>query len=77
MHIQVMRWVLVGIIGAVTGLVALFIDVGVRYLFKLKYSMFEKGECTSQACTSYISVHVHVHVGMHLLEVEQPHNGSF
>jgi chloride channel 6 len=42
MHIQVMRWILVGIIGVCTGLVALFIDVCVRYLFQLKFSLFDR-----------------------------------
>ncbi|CAI7991030.1 Chloride transport protein 6 [Geodia barretti] len=42
LHMEVMRWVLVGFIGVFTGLVALFIDVCVRYLFKLKFSLFDK-----------------------------------
>jgi chloride channel 6 len=42
LQMEVMRWVLVGFIGVFTGVVALFIDVCVRYLFRLKFSLFEK-----------------------------------
>ena len=47
MHIEVLRWVLCGVIGVCTGLIALFIDVCVRYLFKLKFSLFDRGGCLS------------------------------
>ena len=43
MHTQVMRWVLVGIIGFLTGVVAFLIDICVRNLFKWKFSLFDKG----------------------------------
>ena len=38
-----MRWLLVGIIGAFTGIIAFIIDISVRYLFQLKFSLFDKG----------------------------------
>ncbi len=44
---QVMRWVLCGIIGFCTGIVAFLINICVHNLFKLKYSMFDKGELGS------------------------------
>ncbi len=39
-----MRWVLVGVIGALTGLVAFVIVTVVHTLMDAKYSLFEKGE---------------------------------
>ena len=33
-----------GIIGLLTGIVAAFIDICVKELFKLKYNLFEQGE---------------------------------
>ena len=42
-HTQVMRWVLVGLIGIFTGMIAFLIDICVRYLFQLKFSLFDKG----------------------------------
>ena len=44
MHTQVMRWVLVGMIGCFTGIIAFLIDTGVRYLFELKFILFDKGK---------------------------------
>ncbi len=41
---EALRWILVCIIGLLTGIVAFLIDICVKELFKLKYSMFEKGE---------------------------------
>ena len=38
------RWTLMGIIGALTGIVAFLIDISVKYLFLLKYSLFERGK---------------------------------
>jgi hypothetical protein len=38
-----MRWVLVGLIGIFTGIIAFLIDICVRYLFQLKFSLFDKG----------------------------------
>jgi hypothetical protein len=43
MHTQIMRWVLVGIIGILTGIVAFLIDICVRYLVKVKFNVFDKG----------------------------------
>ena len=43
MHTQVMRWVLVGIIGFLTGIVAFLIDICVRYLVKVKFDLFDQG----------------------------------
>ena len=42
-HMEVLRWVLVCAIGLLTGLVAFFIDISVKELFKLKYGLFERG----------------------------------
>ncbi len=39
-----MRWVLVGVIGALTGLVAFVIVTVVHTLMDAKYNLFEKGE---------------------------------
>lgn len=47
LHLQVMHWVLVGIIGFVTGIVAFLINICVGYLFQLKFSQFEKGKHTA------------------------------
>ncbi len=44
---EVMRWVLVGIIGLCTGIVAAFIDICVKELFKAKFSVFEMGNLLS------------------------------
>ena len=41
-----MRWVLVGLIGIFTGIIAFLIDICVRYLFQLKFSLFDKGRLT-------------------------------
>ncbi|CAI7991032.1 Chloride transport protein 6 [Geodia barretti] len=60
LHMEVMRWVLVGFIGVFTGLVALFIDVCVRYLFKLKFSLFDKGYYTVCAFNCYLYHILHV-----------------
>ena len=46
-HMEIMRWVLVCIIGILTGLVAFGIDMGVKQLFKIKYSQFERGWCVN------------------------------
>ena len=43
MHTQIMRWVLVGIIGFLTGIVAFLIDICVRHLVELKFNVFDKG----------------------------------
>ena len=43
-----MHWVLVGIIGFLTGIVAFLINICDNYLFLLKFNQFEKG--------SYISI---------------------
>ena len=42
-----MRWVLVGIIGFTTGIVAFLIDITVKELFKMKYGFFDKGWYTA------------------------------
>ncbi len=42
-HMEIMRWVLVCIIGILTGVVAFGIDMGVKQLFRLKYYYFEEG----------------------------------
>ena len=39
---EVMRWVLVGIIGILTGVVAFLINISVKYLFQVKYNLFDK-----------------------------------
>ena len=44
MHTQVMRWILVGIIGFLTGIVAFLIDICVRHLVKFKFDVFNNGE---------------------------------
>jgi len=54
-HMEIMRWVLVCIIGILTGLVAFGINVGVKYLFKLKYSNFEASECIRAHATATCS----------------------
>ena len=38
-----MRWVLVGIIGVLTGIVAFLISIADKYLVKLKLSVFDRG----------------------------------
>ena len=43
MHTQIMRWVLVGIIGFLTGIVAFLIDICVRHLVEFKFNVFDKG----------------------------------
>ena len=45
LHMEVMRWVLVGIIGVITGIVAFLISIIDKYLYQFKLSVFEK--CTS------------------------------
>ena len=42
-HITPMRWVLMGVIGAVTGIIAFLVDISVKYLLQLKYSLLEQG----------------------------------
>ena len=66
-----MRWVLVGFIGVLTGVVAFLIDICVKNLFRLKFSLFEKCKlhahpiqhaCTwtwTCTCTMHLSV-VHI-----------------
>ena len=44
MHMEMMRWILVGLIGLCTGVVAAFIDICVKELFKAKFTAFELGE---------------------------------
>lgn len=39
-----MHWVLVGIIGFLTGVVAFLINICVNYIFQLKFDQFEKGK---------------------------------
>ena len=41
---EVMRWVLVGIIGILTGIVAFLINISVKYLFKLKFDFFNRSK---------------------------------
>lgn len=38
-----MRWVMNGLIGIFTGIIAFLIDICVRYLFQLKFSLFDIG----------------------------------
>ena len=40
-HVEVMRWVLVGIIGVITGIVAFIISIIDKYLTNFKLSIFE------------------------------------
>lgn len=40
---EAMRWILVGVIGVLTGVVAAFIDICVKELFIGKYTVFELG----------------------------------
>ena len=40
---EALRWILVCIIGFLTGLVAFMIDFGIKKLFRLKYLLFQKG----------------------------------
>lgn len=42
-HLQVMYWVLEGITGFLTGVVAFLINICVSYLFQLKFGQFDKG----------------------------------
>ena len=41
---EVLRWVLVCVIGLLTGLVAFLIDICVKELFKVKYHVFGNGK---------------------------------
>ncbi|KAL5474896.1 hypothetical protein EMCRGX_G026921 [Ephydatia muelleri] len=41
-HTAVMRWVVVGVIGFLTGLVAFLLDLGMRNLLRLKFSVFSR-----------------------------------
>ena len=43
-HMEIMRWVLVGIIGTLTGIVAFLINISVKYLFKLKFGLFDRSK---------------------------------
>ena len=38
-----MKWILVGVIGILTGITAFLINIGVYYLTQLKFSQFQKG----------------------------------
>lgn len=51
---EVMRWVLVGIIGVITGIVAFVISITDKYLMALKLSVFEtsKTVVTMTVCVS-------------------------
>ena len=42
MHMEVMRWALVGIIGVITGIVAFLISIADKYLNQFKLNVFEK-----------------------------------
>ena len=46
---EFMRWVLVGIIGVITGTVAFLISIADKYLTQFKLNVFEK--CTYSTCT--------------------------
>ena len=61
-HMEVMRWFLVGIIGLLTGIVAAFIGISVKELFKGKYIVFDKGEWVTWVC-----MHACWRVSLHLL----------
>ena len=50
LHLQVMHWALVGVIGFLTGVVAFLINICDNYLFLLKYDQFEKGKTVELAC---------------------------
>ena len=39
-----------GVIGLLTGVVAAFIDISVKELFRGKYIVFDKGECVTCVC---------------------------
>lgn len=41
-HMEFMRWMLVGIIGVITGIVAFLISIADKYINQLKLSVFEK-----------------------------------
>jgi hypothetical protein len=43
-HMEIMRWVLVGIIGILTGIVAFLINISVKYLFQLKFGLFDRSK---------------------------------
>ncbi len=50
---EALRWILVCIIGLLTGIVAFIINICVKELLGLKYSMFEKGELIMIYLCSY------------------------
>ena len=41
-HVEVMRWVLVGVIGVITGIVAFLISIIDKYLTNFKLNLFER-----------------------------------
>ena len=49
---EVMRWVLVGIIGVITGIVAFAISIIDKYLMTLKLSIFEISKTVVLMCVS-------------------------
>ena len=46
LHITFMRWLLVGMIGCVTGLVAFAVNYGIEKLLQLKHEQLDSGMCT-------------------------------
>ena len=53
---EVMRWVLVGIIGVITGIVAFIINITDKYLMTLKLSIFETStNCCPNECLSKLT----------------------
>lgn len=49
-HMEVLRWVLVCIIGLLTGIVAFIIDICVKRLFQAKYKVFGSGKGLFVVC---------------------------
>ena len=63
-HINVMRWVLVAIIGVLTGAVGTAILFSMEALVKLKYSQLQNGTSIMRACVCVHLVLLCVHCGI-------------
>lgn len=71
-HTAIMRWVVVGMIGFLTGLVAFLLDFGMSALLRSKFSVFNQGVCVCACvgmcfdvyCTHITGQHpaLHMHV---------------
>ena len=53
-HVEVMRWVLVGVIGVITGIVAFLISIIDKYLTNFKLNLFERSNSQNLSeCINY------------------------